>query len=39
LKDILKSLHAELINLQAARQLVDLLHNNPKAKVSEVSFD
>jgi len=37
LKDILQSLHTEQINLQAARQLIELLHNNPEAKSSEVS--
>ncbi|XP_043652562.1 glutamyl-tRNA(Gln) amidotransferase subunit B, mitochondrial [Drosophila teissieri] len=36
LKDVLKSLHNELINLQAARQLVELLHKNPEAKVNEL---
>ncbi|KAI8046444.1 glutamyl-tRNA(Gln) amidotransferase subunit B, mitochondrial [Drosophila gunungcola] len=36
LKDILKCLHSEQINLQAARQLIELLHNNPKVKVNEL---
>uniref|UniRef100_B3P793 Glutamyl-tRNA(Gln) amidotransferase subunit B, mitochondrial n=2 Tax=Drosophila erecta TaxID=7220 RepID=B3P793_DROER len=36
LKDILISLHDELINLQAARQLIELLHKNPEAKVNEL---
>ncbi|XP_017105219.2 glutamyl-tRNA(Gln) amidotransferase subunit B, mitochondrial [Drosophila bipectinata] len=36
LKDILKNLHEEKINLQAARQLIELLHNNPNVKVQEL---
>ncbi|XP_030369433.1 glutamyl-tRNA(Gln) amidotransferase subunit B, mitochondrial [Scaptodrosophila lebanonensis] len=34
LKDVLKSLHSEEINLQAARQLIELLHNNPKTDIN-----
>lgn len=37
LKDVLKCLHAEQINLQAARQLIQLLHNNPTQEVDQVS--
>ncbi|XP_064549309.1 glutamyl-tRNA(Gln) amidotransferase subunit B, mitochondrial [Drosophila montana] len=36
LKDVLKALHAEQINLQAARQLIQLLHTNPTSSVSEL---
>ncbi|KAH8382729.1 hypothetical protein KR009_004942 [Drosophila setifemur] len=36
LKDILKFLYSEQINLNAARQLIELLHNNPGVTVSEL---
>lgn len=36
LKDVLKSLYAEQINLQAARQLIQLLHNNPTQDVDQL---
>ncbi|EDV44268.1 uncharacterized protein Dana_GF18896 [Drosophila ananassae] len=36
IRDILKNLHGENINLQAARQLIELLHNNPTIKVQEL---
>ncbi|KAH8417670.1 hypothetical protein KR222_004005, partial [Zaprionus bogoriensis] len=36
LKDVLKSLHSEEINLHAARQLIELLHSNPTSDVSQL---
>ncbi|BFF91172.1 glutamyl-tRNA(Gln) amidotransferase subunit B mitochondrial [Drosophila madeirensis] len=36
LKSIVKGLHTEQINLQAARQLIQLLHTSPTAKVKEL---
>ncbi|XP_062126700.1 LOW QUALITY PROTEIN: glutamyl-tRNA(Gln) amidotransferase subunit B, mitochondrial [Drosophila sulfurigaster albostrigata] len=36
LKDVLQALHAEQINLQAARQLIQLLHNNPSQSVNQL---
>ncbi|XP_034488326.1 glutamyl-tRNA(Gln) amidotransferase subunit B, mitochondrial [Drosophila innubila] len=36
LKDVIQSLHAEQINLQAARQLIQLLHNNPTQDVDQL---
>ncbi|KAL7727794.1 hypothetical protein ACLKA6_019734 [Drosophila palustris] len=36
LKDVLQSLNAEHINLQAARQLIQLLHNNPTQDVDQL---
>ncbi|KAH8388636.1 hypothetical protein KR093_011744 [Drosophila rubida] len=39
LKDVLQALHADEINLQAARQLIQLLHNNPSQSVSQLVAD
>lgn len=36
LKDILKALHAEEINLQSARKLIELLHEQHTQEVNEV---
>ncbi|XP_017860696.1 PREDICTED: glutamyl-tRNA(Gln) amidotransferase subunit B, mitochondrial [Drosophila arizonae] len=36
LRDVLKALHSDQINLQAARQLIPLLHTNPTADVSQL---
>ncbi|XP_068156095.1 glutamyl-tRNA(Gln) amidotransferase subunit B, mitochondrial [Drosophila tropicalis] len=36
LRDILNCLHLEEINLQAARQLIDLVHKNPNENVSDL---
>ncbi|XP_017036311.1 glutamyl-tRNA(Gln) amidotransferase subunit B, mitochondrial [Drosophila kikkawai] len=36
LRDILSCLHSEQINIQAARQLIELQQQNPAAKVSEL---
>ena len=37
LRSILKALHAEEINLQSARKLIDLIEDNPLKDVNEVS--
>lgn len=38
LEDILSALHAGTINLQAGRDLIEIIHENPAQKVQMVKY-